>query len=415
MNHGSLVPPEQVGMSKEQLLELDQWFLRLKVDGRVPGCVLAVARDGKVCHFTAQGERDIDSGKPMTDDTIFRIFSLSKVVTGIACMQLYEKGLFQLDDPIHKFLPQFKEMTVMRLLEDGTTKTEPMKEAITVRHLFTHTSGLTYGIFNPTAIGQAYEAADVDMNAESGKSLEHFANCVAKVPLMFQPGEAFQYGISVDILGRLVEIWSGLPFAEYLGECIFKPLGMKDTGFFVPAEHLDRLATLYHLSPEGSLAPCEAMMGPLSTAVPVTPPSFASGGGGLVSTPNDYLKLALMLAGGGTFGGKRILGRKTVELMTRNHLPKGQDVSDLKGAMPDFLTTRGLGVGLGVFVVLSVDFGVHCSPGTFFWQGMGSTYFFHDPVEKLTALAFTSFFPCFHESVRHIYYALRSLTSQALL
>jgi len=397
------VAPEEVGLSKERLARLDDFF-RDAISGRafeerpaqqqcLAGCVLAVARHGRLCHSSVLGQRDLKTGEAMTEDTIFRIASMTKIVTAVAALQLYEQGLFQLDDPIHMFIPAFKDAKVKRT--KGVSSSEPLHLHITIRHLFTHTSGL---------------------GKEGGKSehsLAEHADFIARKPLEFQPGKGFEYGTSTNVLGRLVEILSGQSLDRYFQTHIFRPLGMKDTGFWVPEEHARRLATLYVAGKDGQLRP--ALAEDWLKIYIGCAPRFLSPGGGLYSTATDFMRLGLMLAGKGALGSVRILGRKTVELMTKNHMPFGQDIAGLGGEMPDFKTTRGLGCGLGVFVVLSPEFGVHCSEGTYFWQGIASTYFFHDPVEALTVVAMAQFDPVYGKPVFNINFALRSLTEQAIV
>eukprot|EP00931_Biecheleriopsis_adriatica_P005013 TRINITY_DN106589_c0_g1_i1.p1 TRINITY_DN106589_c0_g1~~TRINITY_DN106589_c0_g1_i1.p1 ORF type:complete len:447 (+),score=54.68 TRINITY_DN106589_c0_g1_i1:17-1357(+) len=413
----SLVPthPSAVGVCNERLRRLEEHFHGQK---SFPGTVLAVARRGSVCHVSAAGHRTV-GGDPMTDDTIFRVYSLSKIVTSVALMQLYEQGLFQLDEPLFHFLPKFKHANVLTV-RDGECSAEPVENPITIRHLLTHTSGLTYGLFDTSEVGDMYTSLGILECAAEGKELAAFADLVAEAPLKFQPGTGFQYGVSTDILGRLIEVLSGLPFNSYLKEHVFHPLGMTDTGFSLTAEGSKRLATLYETGDNGLqkcevINPCSKPRGIKTLCSIESEPRFLSGGGGLLSTVPDFMRFSLMLAGNGCLGDTRVLSRKTVHLMSQNHLPGGCDLASLGATMPDFYHVRGLGFGLGVAVVLNQEFGLHCSPSSYFWQGLGSTYHFHDPVEDLTVVAMAQFSPVFAPDVFKVRYTLPALATQALV
>eukprot|EP00445_Apocalathium_hangoei_P023094 CAMPEP_0203900858 /NCGR_PEP_ID=MMETSP0359-20131031/43079_1 /ASSEMBLY_ACC=CAM_ASM_000338 /TAXON_ID=268821 /ORGANISM="Scrippsiella Hangoei, Strain SHTV-5" /LENGTH=330 /DNA_ID=CAMNT_0050824401 /DNA_START=102 /DNA_END=1094 /DNA_ORIENTATION=+ len=329
-------------------------------------------------------------------------------------MQLYEKGLFQLDDPLHNFLPKFADMTV-NVSDSDPTDTEPAKQHITIRHLLTHTSGLIYGIFGDTPLDRVYKDAGVIASPSGRLSLEKFTDAIAELPLRYHPGSKFEYSAATEVTGRLIEVLSGVSFDAYLKENIFDPLGMVDTGFAISAEQVERLASIYEVSEGGDLQPCEAFCGFPTKAAIGDLPNFLSGGGGLYSTMSDFMKFSLMLGGKGAFEGVRLLGPRTVALMTKNHLPGGVDLASLGVSMPDFHHTRGLGFGLGVAVVLGQEFGWHCSLGTYFWQGLGSTYHLHDPVEDLTVVAMASFIPAFGPGVFSVRAALSSLSAQALV
>lgn len=404
------VEPARVGMCERRLQRLERFFQHHPT---LAGSVSAVVRRGKLCSASAHGKRNIAAGTPMTEDTIFRIFSMSKIVTSVAVLQLYEQGLFQLDDPLHAFLPKFQATTVNKT-RDGKIDTEPQRQPITIRHLLTHTSGLSYGIFSDSPVDKAYLEAGISLNTLQGASLDKFADAVAAMPLKFQPGEGFEYSVATDVLGRLVEVLSGTSLSEYLRKHIFQPLEMRNSGFMLSSQQNARLATMYEMGGDG-LQECESFLGvPMAAPVDALPP-FLSGGGGLFSTVPDFLRFSLMLAGKGYFVGSQVLGRRTVELMTQNHLPGGRDIASLGGSLPDFVHMKGLGFGLGVAVVLNNQFGYHCNNGSYFWQGVGSTYHFHDPTEDLTVVAMAQHMPCFSKEVFAIRAAVVSLSEQAIV
>ncbi|NQU25365.1 MAG: beta-lactamase family protein [Candidatus Nealsonbacteria bacterium] len=375
--------PQQVGLSAEGLERVGPVVQKFIDDEQVAGAVTIVARRGKVAQFEAYGMMDIDTKKPMQKDTIFRIYSMSKPITSVAVMMLYEEGKLKLDDPASKFLPELKGLKVAEDPgADEITKVAPKRE-MTVRDLLRHTSGLTYGLFGNTAVDKLYRQAGVAGRGDG--NLQEFVEKLGKIPLVYQPGAKWNYSVSTDVLGRLVEVVSGRPFDKFLAERIFRPLGMEDTGFYVPADKLDRFATNYGPKLTGGLTVRDAP----ATSRFAKAPKFFSGGGGLVSTAADYMRFCLMLSGKGQFAGKRLLKTETVELMTRNHLPKE--------VMPiAFGPAKRLGVGFGLGFSVRVRQTVWESAsrvGEYGWGGAASTHFWISPRDELVVVALTQYMP----------------------
>lgn len=355
--------------------------------GDLVGVASLVARHGEVVHFDATGLRDREHSKPLTRDTIFRIYSMTKPITSVAIMMLVERGELLLSDPISKHIPELAGMKVLRTPDSPLDDVVPAKREMTVRDLLTHTSGLASslpGIGTPKAIGQAFLDADL-RGSQTALSPSEWIERLARVPLVHQPGTRFLYGVSTDVLGHLVSVVSGRPFEEFLRTEIFEPLGMRDTAFFVPDEKLDRFAANYGPGPDGALVLVDSPQ----TSRYRTPPSFASGAGGLVSTIDDYLQFCEMLRQGGRSGNVRLLSRKSIELMTLNHLTaEERDVPMLTGWFP------GQGFGLGFSVVEAIaPGGTLASVGQFGWGGAAGTYFWVDPAEELVAILMIQLYP----------------------
>lgn len=382
------VTPEQVGLSSQRLARLAPLMQSYVDQGKLAGLITLVARRGQVAHLQCFGQADIAAGKPMQPDTILRIYSMTKPVTSVALLMLYEEGRFQLDDPVAEFIPAFKEMWVcLDEAAGGGSIVTPAERPVTIRQLLTHTSGLCYP--NPKGSPAERLLWRSDQEAENTTPEETLAEWVprlAGVPLAWQPGSRWQYGFSTDVLGYLVEVISGLPFDRFLQERIFSPLGMVDTGFTVPPEKLDRLATLYGPAQEGGLKVLDGA--PASEYA--RPRRFFSGGSGLVATTGDYLRFAQMLLNRGELDGVRLLGRKTVELMTMNHLPAAL----LPYGFGDNALQHGRGFGLGVFVVMDVaQHGLLGSVGNYGWSGAAQTHFWVDPQEELIAMVMPQYMP----------------------
>lgn len=363
---------EMVGLSSKRLERVNQkmqWYID---EGKLGSIVSVVARKGKLVHMEAFGKTRIDGGQAVNSKTIFRIFSMSKPIVSVALMTLFEEGKFQLDDPVAKYIPAFGKLKVY---EEG--KMVDLERPMTVEHLLTHTSGLSYG-WSPTHVDTLYAMANI---WEPGRNLEAFVDRIATLPLNFQPGARWEYGVSTDVVGRLVEVISGKPLDQYLQERIFAPLGMIDSGFSVPEEKQDRLATVYAPDGKGGIFPMET---PLTNGIK-SPAILFSGGGGLASTPADYLRFAQMLVNGGELDGKRILGKKTVELMLMNHLPDGMTVGK---------TNPGAGFGLGFMITLYPAHRTEMSTvGEGTWSGLANTFFWVDPKEEMVSMVFTQFLP----------------------
>ena len=389
MSQIDVVEPEAVGLSRERLQRIDRHLeRRYLAPGKVAGALTLVARKGQVAHLSPLGRMDLARGKPMAEDTLFRIYSMTKPITSVALMMLYEHGLFQLDDPVHKFIPEWRDLRVHRLGKHPSWVTDPCERPMSIRDLFTHMSGLTYGFMERTNVDHAYRRLGI--GRESQKNLREMVESLAEVPLEFSPGTRWNYSVSTDVLGYLVEVLSGMPLDEYFRSQIFEPLGMVDTAFQVPPEKLDRFAANYTRGRDKSLR----LEDDPETSAFVKPVSFFSGGGGLVSTAADYLRFCRMLLNGGELDGARILGRKTIELMTLNHLPEGKDLTEL--ALGGFAETTYEGVGFGLGFSVQLDCAksqLVGSPGEYAWGGAASTVFWIDPSEELIVIFMTQFFP----------------------
>ncbi len=369
--------PESVGLSSERLGRINQMVEQKIKDGKLAGAITLVARRGKVVHFEAFGKADVEAGKPLKSDAIFRIYSMTKPLTTVAAMMLYEEGKFQLNDPLFWYLPEFKDVKVYGANGDLIAPKRP----ITVRDLMSHTSGLTYGAFGNTPVDMQYRAASL---LDGKSSLADFVKKLSGLPLLYQPGERWNYSVSTDVLGRLVEVLSGGTLDEFMRQRIFKPLGMNDTGFDVPAGKIDRFTVNYQWDNTGKYViadhPSKSRYG--------QPATFYSGGGGLVSTTNDYLRFCLMMLNGGTLNGVRLLSPKSVQLMTMDHTAKAQK-PNIGVVLGD-----GSGFGLGFRVITDPAANQRIgSVGTYDWSGMASTAFFIDPKEHLIGIIMTQKLP----------------------
>ncbi len=351
--------------------------------GEIAGCSVRIVRNDEVFFEGNFGYADIEKKEKMSDNTIFPIASMSKVITVAGIMQLYEQGLFRLWDPVSKYLPGFRNPKIAVEKPDGSCEIVDAKGEVTLRQLFTMTSGVPYG-WKDTAAGRI-RAEKEEAWYKSGKPFPgsvEYANLVGGLPLAFEPGERWMYGFSIDILGAVIEVLTGKTLGEYLKENIFDPLGMKDTGFFVPAENHSRIATLYHIT-DGMI--------PDERDFPAGKPDFESGGGGLFSTVKDYSRFAQMLLHGGTLDGVRILGRKTVDLISTDHLTPEQRKGDC------WDTQRGYGYGLGVRVMTNPERAdINGCVGEWGWDGAFGNWFCVDPKENLTCVYLTTNLPGEH-------------------
>ena len=359
----------------DRLSRIDSWVQKLVDDGKIPGAVVMLVRDGKVAYHKAFGVRDLATRAPQQPNDIFRIASQTKAITSLAVMMLWEEGRFGLDDPIGNYIPAFKEQTILTKFNpaDSSYESKPTNRRITIRQLLTHTSGLDYADIGSTEFKGIYAKAGITGLGKENDVLADKIDRLGKLPLKHEPGERFTYGLSIDVLGRLVEVVSGMPLDRFFRTRIFEPLGMRDTYFAVPAEKRDRLATL-HLMKEGKLVASHEMSGSIHTDFPARPVTYFSGGGGLSSTTADYARFLRLFLNGGELDGTRLLGRKTVELMLTNQM----------GALqPAF----GLGFQLET---AESDFRNPVSVGTFSWGGAFNTAYWADPKEKLVGLIFTN-------------------------
>ncbi|WP_029916444.1 serine hydrolase [Caulobacter sp. UNC358MFTsu5.1] len=368
--------PEAEGFSSERLKRLDGYMQGLVYQGHLPGAITLVARHGKVVSYETYGKKAI-GGAPMAKDTIFRIYSQTKPVTGVAMMMLFEEGKWRLDDPVTKFVPEFAHLQVYKGQNpDGTFITEPATRVPTMREIMSHTGGFAYGLRTDQPVEKAYR----DSGLLGSKTQAEFLDKLVKLPLASQPGTEWRYSVSVDIQGLIVERLSGMSLADFMKSRIFDPLKMTDTAFYVPAAKSDRLAALYIPDPKTrKLVPADNFM-----VLDVTkPPVIASGGGGLVSTTADYARFAQMLLNGGELDGARILSPGTIKLMASNHL------SDIVMATPDasFSPAKGVGFGLDFAVVTDpARDGTLQGEGTYSWGGAAGTWFWIDPENDLFML-----------------------------
>ncbi len=381
--------PKSVGLSQERLDRITTLMQKHVEDGLLAGAVALVARDGKVAYLKSVGMQDKEKGIEMKPDAIFRIASMSKPITSVAVMMLYEEGRFRLSDPVSKYLPEFKDLKVLVTGPAGDGgkaqgQLVPAKREVTIRNLLTHTSGLTYH-WDPRVGAKYAEAGITHGLIQTEDTLADGIRKLAQVPLVHQPGEAFTYSLSVDVLGRLVEVVSGMPFDAFLRKRIFAPLRMNDTCFYLSDGQVPRLAAVYGPDPNGALKRLgNGILGEGSMRATVTypfegPKRYCSGGGGLCSTIPDYTRFCQMMLNGGELDGVRLLSRKTVELMTADH------VGDL---------SPGSGFGLGFGVTRSLrEAGELTSVGAYRWGGYWYTTFFIDPAEKLIGVCMVQLYP----------------------
>jgi CubicO group peptidase (beta-lactamase class C family) len=385
-----IVPPESVGLSNEGLRRVDHHLRSRYVDpGKIAGALTLVARRGKIAWLSPLGLMDRERNRPMREDTIFRIYSMTKPVTSVAMMMLHERGAFALADPVHRYIPEWERLRVHRFGRFPNFASDPVGRPMTVRDLLTHTAGLSYHIMERTPVDDAYR--QLGIGGPDG-TVRDLIEKLASLPLEYSPGARWGYSVATDVLGYLVELLSGQRFDDYLRTQIFEPLGMVDTGFTVAADKVSRFAANYTRLPGST----EATLADDPTDSPYTRPrTWCSGGGGLVSTAADYFRFAEMLRRGGELDGKRILGPRTVAYMTRNHLPEGRDLASL--APPgSFSETRyeGVGFGLGVYVVVDpVRAQVTTSAGEYGWGGLASTAFWVNPADDLVVVFLTQLMP----------------------
>jgi CubicO group peptidase (beta-lactamase class C family) len=400
------IKPEDVGLSAKRLDRVRDW-MRLQVDKkRLPGILTLIARRGQVAFCEAHGQADISRAKPMALDTIFRFYSMTKPLTSVAIMMLYEEGRFQLDDPISRFIPAFASQRVFTGGSRGKIDTVPAEREITFRDLLTHTSGLTYGFMEATQVDALYRSSGVDFQTAE-TTLKEVVEKAAPLPLIAQPGTRWNYSIATDVLGYLVEVISGLPFEVYLREHVLKPLRMTDTDFHLPPEKHARFAANYSPDGKGGLL----LIDDPAKSRYLKPRTVCSGGGGLVSTAADYARFCQMMLNKGELDGVRLLGRKTVELMTSNHLEG--DMADMGTPRFSESTYVGVGFGLGFSVMLDpARAQILGSPGEYAWGGAASTAFWIDPAEEMYVIMLTQLMPSSTYPIRR---ELRVLSYQAIV
>ena len=393
------IDADAAGMDAGRLTRIDDHLRARYVEpGKIAGCQVAVMRRGSVAHFSSLGYADRERAVPVGDDTIWRIFSMTKPITGVAMMSLYERGHFQLTDPVAKFLPEWRDLRVAETSADAGVRLVPPHRPMQVRDLMMHTSGLGYGPNNrdldlESRLDKATsDGGDGDLPALAlAPDLETLVTRAAGWPLRYHPGTQWLYAFGLEVCGRLIEIMSGRRFDQYLADEVFGPVGMPDTAFSVPEGKASRLAAGYARNSRKQLVLVDD---PVRSPY-LKQPSFLSGGGGLVSTTADYLRFCQMLLDGGEIDGRRVLGRKTVDLMTRNHLPGGAQLRDLAGT-GSYGEVGFDGVGFGLSMAVNtgpVESGVIGSAGDYSWGGAASTIFWVDPVEELIVVFMTQLLP----------------------
>ena len=389
--------PEKYGFDASRLTRINGLMTRYIDEGKMAGMVTLVARQGKVVHLASHGHADIALQKAMTPNTIFRIFSMTKPITGAALMICFEEGHFNITDPVSKYIPTFADVKVW---QEGKL-VDPIRP-MTIQDLYRHTSGLTYGgLHGDHPVGEMYSAANIGNPAQT---TAEFANAIAQMPLRYHPGEKWHYSMGMDVIGRLIEIFSGQSFGDFLQSRIFEPLGMIDSGFRLDPAKKERLATLYQAGNDPLLQPLTSDMISYGPAT-----KFESGGGGLLSTPLDYYRFAQCLLNGGILDGQRILGRKTVELMRSNCLTPEQMPVGFEGMEP----FTGFGFGICVKVMTDPAAGGWMgSPGDFGWGGYAETYHFIDPTEELIGLQMIQCVPSMRYPIRKEF---RTAVYQALV
>lgn len=402
--------PEEVGLCNTRLDRISQHIESRYIEpARIPGALTLVARGGRVAYLNCQGMADVERQKPIQEDTLFRIYSMTKPITSVALMMLYEAGYFQLMDPVHRYIPEFRKLRVYASGVYPDFMTNPTTRPMRIMDLLTHTSGLTYGFMNRGNVDAAYRELKLDVDAPAGFTTRTLIEQLSQLPLEFSPGEAWNYSVSTDVLGYLIELLSGQSLAEFFQQRIFAPLGMHDTDFHVPAKKQARFAACYEYSRPGSFS---LQDDPASSDF-LSPPTYLSGGGGLVSTAADYLRFAQMLLNGGELDGVRLLGPRTVAYMSRNHLPGGKDMPALATGTFSEVPFEGVGFGLGVAVRdNAASSGVLSSEGELSWGGLASTHFWIDPHEDLIAIFLTQLIPSSSYNIRN---ELRTLVYSALI
>jgi CubicO group peptidase (beta-lactamase class C family) len=405
------VDPAEVGLDPDRLERIGARFARYVDDGQLPGWLVTVNRRGRLAYVARYGSRSLTPDRPVETDTLWRIYSMSKPITAVAAMILWEEGGFELNDPVSRFIPSFADVRVFTGGTDMRPVTVPASEPVRIWHLLTHTAGLTYGFMRSHPVDAIYRARGYEWAWPPGTDLATACDAWADMPLLFQPGTEWNYSVATDVLGRLVEVVSGQRLDEFLASRIFGPLGMTDTAF--STDDGDRLAALYGQGGDGQLAEIGAM-----GTMALSEPTLFSGGGGLVSTAADYDRFTQLLLGrpdspAGELDGVRLLGPRTVAYMGRNHLPGNLDLAQFGRPLYAETPFRGTGFGLGLAVTIDPVAGkVPTSVGELSWGGAASTAFWIDPAEELTASFFTQLMPSNAYPIRS---QLRQLVYQAVV
>ena len=408
--HSLDVDPSEVGFDPQRLARIEQHFAKYVDDGRLPGWHIAVSRGGKRVYSTSYGHADVENGKPIADDTIYRIYSMTKPICAVAALMLWEEGLFEMHDQVKWFIPSFADQKVFRSGTLTAPRFDPVSEPMEMWHLFSHTAGLTYGFVYSNPVDQMYRNAGFEWGVPKDASLADICDMLAGLPLMFQPGSEWAYSMSIDVLGRVVEILSGMTLGDFMKKRIFEPLGMNDTAFHCSADKAERLAALYVPNPADNR---RRVRNDAMGSGALVQQKADLGGGGLVSTMSDYMKFAEMLRGGGELNGVRILSPRTVQFMASNHLPNNADLTAYGRPLFSETAFDGVGFGLGVSVTLDpIAAKVPGSAGDFGWGGAASTNFTVDPKEDLVYTIMTQLMPSSTWPLRP---QLKQLVHQALV
>jgi CubicO group peptidase (beta-lactamase class C family) len=380
------VAPQEVGLDPGRLARLDAYLDGFVANGRHKGSLLAITRGGRIAHVSHRGQRDAEAGLPVEPDTIWRIYSMTKPITSVAAMMLYEEGALSLFDPVAKYIPSFEDLRVYRHGMAAAPVTARAAEPMLVWHLLTHTSGLTYGFQQANAVDEAYRAAGFFLDPPAAHDLASACDVWAGLPLLFEPGAEWNYSVSTDVVGRIVEVVSGQSLDEFFAERIFAPLGMADTGFSVSDADRPRMTALYAHDPASATAVPYPGVDPISAE----PPKLLAGGHGLASTAADYHRFTQMLLRRGELDGVRLLAPRTVDLMTANHLPGNATLTDFGRPLLDLACNEGYGFGLGLSPLVDPVAAKTLSvAGEYRWEGAAGTAFWVDPAADMTVLFFT--------------------------
>jgi CubicO group peptidase (beta-lactamase class C family) len=380
------VEPEEVGLDPGRLARLDRYLDGYVANGRQKGSLVVITRGGRIAHVSQRGQRDADAGLPVEPDTIWRIYSMTKPITSVAAMMLYEEGALSLFDPVAKFIPSFGDLRVYRKGMAAAPVTVGAAEPMLVWHLLTHTSGLTYGFQQANAVDEAYRAAGFFLDPPPEHDLASACDVWAGLPLLFEPGAEWNYSVSTDVVGRIVEVVSGQSLADFFAQRIFAPLGMTDTGFAVADSDRPRLTALYAHDPESATA----VPYPGVDVVSARRPKLLAGGHGLASTAADYHRFTQMLLRRGELDGVRLLAPRTVDLMTANHLPGNATLTEFGRPLLDLACNEGYGFGLGLSPLVDpIAAKTLSAAGEYRWEGAAGTAFWVDPAADMTVLFFT--------------------------
>jgi len=384
-----IVSPESVGLDSGQLARVGEHLGKRYVQpGKIPGSIALVARRGQVCYLDVQGQRDVERGTPMTADSILRIYSMTKSVTSLALMTLFERGLFSLDDRVERFIPAWKGLRVHKGGSYPMFDTTACQRPMTIRDLLMHTAGLTYDFMHASNVDAAYRELRLGWPRED-YTLQDMIDQLAQLPLEFSPGERWNYSVATDVLGYLIEVISGQSLPDYMRSVIFEPLAMVDTSFEISADKVSRFASCYERNLQKQM-----VLNDDGQDSQFASRSFYSGGGGLICTAADYYRFCQMLLNGGSLDGQRIIGSRTLAFMTRNHLPGGVDMSQFATGSFSETVYEGVGFGLGFANKMdAVSNGYPGSQGSFFWGGRASTLFWVDPAEVLVVIFMTQLIP----------------------